>query len=58
MEGSEAILADFLSTVLELPIDEFEEVLVLNPLLPKESVRDKDFTVDIRIKTKLGKELS
>ena len=45
--GSEEILAHFLSVALDLPLDEFSEIKVLNPTLPKESLKDKDFIVDI-----------
>ena len=56
-QGSEEILAHFLSVALDLPLDEFSEIEVLNPILPKENIQDKDFIVDIKLKTKRGKTM-
>ena len=55
--GSEEVLAHFLSVTLELPLDEFSKIKVLNPVLSKEDINDKDFIVDIRIETKSGNQI-
>ena len=55
--GSEEVLAQFVSAALEMNIDEFSEIETLNPVLSKENINDKDFIVDIRIKTKSGKHI-
>jgi predicted transposase/invertase (TIGR01784 family) len=48
------ILIDFLSGVLELPQDEFDQVYLVDPHLRKEDENDKLSVLDVKVKTKTG----
>ncbi|MDR1646955.1 MAG: Rpn family recombination-promoting nuclease/putative transposase, partial [Zoogloeaceae bacterium] len=50
-------LVGFLRAVLPLPDDDYEELTLLNPFLPGEIVSDKTGILDVRVKTKSGKQL-
>ena len=51
---SEDILAEFLRAVLELPQGELTELEILNPTISRINIDDKDYTVDVRVKTRSG----
>ena len=53
-EGNENLLIHFLQAVLELSDDELSEVTILNPDLPKLTVDDRGFIVDLYVKSKTG----
>jgi predicted transposase/invertase (TIGR01784 family) len=48
------ILGAFLSAVLDLPRDEFEDITIIDPHLRKESDNDKLGILDVKILTKTG----
>ena len=48
------ILAAFLQTVLDLPEDEYEQLVIVDPHLKKESSGDKMGILDVKIHTKSG----
>ncbi|MDR1647960.1 MAG: Rpn family recombination-promoting nuclease/putative transposase, partial [Zoogloeaceae bacterium] len=50
-------LVGFLRAVLPLPDDDYEELTLLNPFLPGEIVSDKTGILDVRVRTKSGKQL-
>ena len=54
-KGNSEVLANFLSRILAIPREEFAEIEILNPILEKDNMGDKQFIVDILIKTKSGK---
>ncbi len=53
-ERNKDILANFLSAVLEIPVDEFYELQILNNELKKEHEEDKLGILDINVRTKSG----
>ncbi|MDR0588559.1 MAG: Rpn family recombination-promoting nuclease/putative transposase, partial [Burkholderiales bacterium] len=57
-ESNVAILADFLEAVLELPKEEYEEIVIIDPHLLRETKADKLGILDLRIKTTHGHQIS
>jgi len=53
-ERSKDILLYFLQAVLGLPDDEVSELEILNPTINKVNIGDRDYIVDVRLKTKSG----
>ena len=51
------LLANFLSAVLDIEDDSISELEILNPTLNKSDIKDRNFIVDVRIKTKTGEEI-
>jgi predicted transposase/invertase (TIGR01784 family) len=56
-DGSEEILAGLLSSVLDLPEEEYESLAIVDPAL-KGEVSDKHGILDVRIKTTSGRVLN
>ena len=54
-KGNSEVLAYFLSRILNIPRKELVKIEILNPILDKEDEKDRQFIVDILIKTKSGK---
>ncbi len=52
-----AILSDFLKSVLDLPQDEYQGLLVVDPHLSRDSMEDKLGILDIKIKTRTRKTI-
>ena len=48
------LLADFLQSVLDIPKDEYRDIVIVNPYLPREYPDKKLGIVDLRIKTRSG----
>jgi len=48
------LLADFLQSVLDIPKDEYRDIIIVNPYLPREYPDKKLGIVDLRIKTRSG----
>jgi predicted transposase/invertase (TIGR01784 family) len=51
------ILTDFLKSVLRLPVDEYDEVAIVDPHLLREYVGDKLGILDVKVKTKTMKTI-
>ncbi len=51
-------LASLLSAILNLPKEEFEDITIMNPELPKEFSNDKYGILDIRANLKDGKQVN
>ena len=51
------VLGDFLKAVLDLPIDEYQGLIVVDPHLRRENIEDKLGILDIKIKTKSQKTI-
>ena len=49
-----ALLADFLKSVLDIPDDEYRDIVIVNPYLPREYPDKKLGIVDLRVTTRLG----
>jgi predicted transposase/invertase (TIGR01784 family) len=49
-----ALLADFLKSVLEIPEDEYRDIVIVNPNLPREYPDKKLGIVDLQVKTSSG----
>lgn len=56
-EKHKDLLIAFLSAVLGLPESEFEEISIINSELLREFAEDKKGILDVRAKTKLGKQI-
>jgi len=56
-ENHKDLLIALLSDVLGLPEEEFEEIEIINSELLKEFKEDKKGILDIRVKTKVGKQI-
>ena len=56
-ENSKEILTDFLSAVLDLSPDEYDEITIANPFLLQEYKGDKLGILDVKLKLKSGKIL-
>jgi predicted transposase/invertase (TIGR01784 family) len=54
---SRAELADFLKSALDLPEDDYEELTVIDPHLLAWKADDKESILDVRIRTKTGKQV-
>ena len=50
-----ALLADFLKAVLDIPDEEYQNIVIVNPYLPREYPDKKLGIVDLRITTRTGK---
>ena len=50
-EHSTDIVTDFLKSVLDLPHDEYDEVIIVDPHLLRKQKTDKLGIVDVRLKT-------
>jgi len=48
------LLADFLQSVLDIPKDEYRDIIIVNPYLPRDYPDKKLGIVDLRIKTRSG----
>jgi len=48
------LLADFLQSVLDIPKDEYKDITIVNPYLPREYHDEKLGIVDLRVKTRRG----
>jgi len=48
------LLADFLQSVLDIPKDEYQDITIVNPFLPREYHDEKLGIVDLRVKTRQG----
>jgi len=57
-ENSKEILTDFLSAVLDLSPDEYDEITIANPFLLQEYKGDKLGILDVKLKLKSGKILN
>ena len=53
-----SVLADLLSTVLDLPAEEYEDIRLIDPHLLRKHQRDKLGILDLRVTTKSGKVLN
>lgn len=51
------VLSDFLKAVLDLPADEYQGLIVVDPHLKRENIEDKLGILDIKIKTKSKKNI-
>ena len=49
-----ALLADFLKSVLDIPDDEYRNIVIVNPYLPREYPDKKLGIVDLRVTTRSG----
>jgi len=56
-ENNKEILAAFLSAVLNVTVDEFQGLEIINSELLKEFKEDKKGILDVRVKTKSGKQI-
>ncbi|MDR0701338.1 MAG: Rpn family recombination-promoting nuclease/putative transposase [Azoarcus sp.] len=56
-EQDTEILIAFLKAVLPLPGDDYDEITIMNPFLPGEVLGDKIGILDLRVKTKTGKQI-
>jgi predicted transposase/invertase (TIGR01784 family) len=54
-ERNIALLTDFLKSVLRLPDDEYDEVIIVDPHLLRENIGDKLGILDVKVKTKSKK---
>jgi predicted transposase/invertase (TIGR01784 family) len=52
-----AVLSDFLKAVLDLPDEEYQGLMVVDPHLRRESLEDKYGVLDVKIKTKSQKSI-
>ncbi|MDR0635098.1 MAG: Rpn family recombination-promoting nuclease/putative transposase [Azoarcus sp.] len=57
-EQNTDLLIGFLRAVLPLPDDDYEELALLNPFLPGEMLDDKSGILDVRAKTKSGRQIN
>jgi predicted transposase/invertase (TIGR01784 family) len=57
-ERDTAPLVGFLRAVLPLPDDDYDEIALMNPVLPGEMVHDKTGILDVRVQTKSGKQIN
>ncbi|MDR0311218.1 MAG: Rpn family recombination-promoting nuclease/putative transposase [Acidobacteriota bacterium] len=48
------LLADFLKAVLDIPKDEYKDIVIVNPYLPREYPDKKLGIVDLRVTTRSG----
>ena len=48
-------LTDFLKSALSIPIEEYEEVIIVDPHLKREHPTDKLGIIDVKLKTVSGK---
>ncbi len=51
------VLQSFLSAVLDLPVDEYKDLTVVDPNLSREYIEDKLGILDVKVTTKSGKVL-
>jgi predicted transposase/invertase (TIGR01784 family) len=51
------ILVGFLKAVLPLPGDDYDDITIMNPFLPGEALGEKVGILDLRVKTKTGKQI-
>ena len=49
------ILADFLKSVLDLPPEDYDHLIIADPHVKKESVEDKFGILDVKVQTKSGR---
>jgi predicted transposase/invertase (TIGR01784 family) len=49
------ILTDFLKATLDLPVEDYEEVTLVDPHLARESPQDKLGILDVKVRTRSGK---
>jgi predicted transposase/invertase (TIGR01784 family) len=51
------VLGDFLKSVLDLPAEEYQGLVVADPHLQRENITDKFGILDVKIRTKSGKSI-
>ena len=56
-EKNKELLIAFLSTIIELPVEEFEGIEIINNELLREFKEDKKGILDVRVKTQQGKQI-